>query len=149
MTESAPDPWQPPDPKPPPDPQQLPDPQQVQYPQYPTGPERGQPAANPRPIRARRVWAGIGLAFLGHVLALGLGIGVVTASSGMGSYFGIAFPLAELLVFVACLVVGIVQLVQGDRGIGVGLLVGWAAGAVILAGVCVALIVVVADALGG
>jgi hypothetical protein len=77
------------------------------------------PPANPRPIRAGRVWAGIGLA------------------------------LAEFLVLAACVIVGIRQLVRGDRGLGVGLLVGWAAGAVIFAGACVALILVVANSLNG
>jgi hypothetical protein len=159
VTESAPDPEPLPDPQQPPDPEHAPDPQeppspqqrpdpQPQYPQYPTGPDVSQPADNPRPIRTGRVWAGIGLAFLGHILAICVGIGI-SSTGGFGSYYGFAFPLVEFLVFAACLVVGILQLARGDRGIGVGLLVGWAAGAVILGGVCVALIVVVANAFGG
>jgi len=149
MTESGPDPQQPPESQQPPDPQQPPESQQPQYPEYPVGPERIQRAANPRPIRASRVWAGIGLAFLGHILAICAGIGISSATSGMGGYSGFALPVAELLVLAACVSVGIVQLVRGDRGLGVGLLVGWAASAVVLAGVCVALILVVVGSLGG
>ena len=132
-----------------PDPQQPPDPQPLQYPQYPSGPEAGQPAANPRPIRASRVWAGIGLAFLGHILAACVGGVIASAGSGASSYFGFAFPVLELGLLAACITLGTIQLRRGDRGIGVGLLIGWAASAVVFAGVCVVLIVLVASAVGG
>jgi len=86
---------------------------------------------------------GIGLAFLGHILAVAIGIAL--AATG----FGFLLLLPEILLFVAALVFGILQLVQGDRGIGVGLLAGWGAGTVIFGGVCVALIIVVARSFGG
>lgn len=161
MTESTPDPQQPPDPKRPSDPEQPPspqglpdsahhpDPQQLGFPQFPSGPAPGQPAANPRPIRASRVWAGIGLAFLGHVVAVCVGILISNAGSGASPYFGFALPVLELVLLAACITVGIIQLRRGDRGIGVGLLVGWAASAIIFAGVCVVLILIVVSALEG
>jgi len=119
------------------------DEQNPQYPRFPDEPAGQAAAANPRPIRASRVWIGIGLALLGHILAVAIGI----ALSATG--FGFLLLLPELLLFVAALVFGIVQLVQGDRGIGVGLLAGWGAGTVIFGGVCVALIVVISRSLGG
>lgn len=161
MTESTPGPQQPPDPQQPSHPQQPPipqglpnsaphpDPQQLEYPQYPSDPDPGQPAANPRPIRASRVWAGIGIAFLGHILAICVGIAISSGASGASPYFGFAFPVLELVLLAACVIMGIIQLRRGDRGIGVGLLVGWAASAVIFAGACVVLIVIVVSALGG
>jgi len=86
---------------------------------------------------------GIGLAFLGHILAIAIGIAL--AASGVG----ILLLLPELLLFVASLVFGILQLTRGDRGIGVGLLAGWGAGTVIFGGACVALIIVLARSFGG
>ena len=118
------------------------DSQDPQYPRYPDEPAGETAAPNPRPIRASRVWIGIGLALLGHILAVAIGI----ALSATG--FGFLLLLPELLLFVAALVFGIVQLVQGDRGIGVGLLVGWGAGTVILGGTCVALLVAVSRSVG-
>jgi hypothetical protein len=106
-----------------------------------------EPPANPRPIRAGRVWAGIGLAFLGHLLAVGVGLAITTGTSTLGTY-GLGLPLTEFLVFAACMIAGILQLARGDRGLGVGLLVGWAVGALIFAGACVALILVVANTFG-
>ena len=119
------------------------DSQDPQYPRYPDEPAGETAAPNPRPIRASRVWMGIGLAFLGHILAVAIGIAL--AATG----FGFLLLLPEILLFVAALVFGILQLVQGDRGIGVGLLAGWGAGTVIFGGVCVALIVVISRSLGG
>jgi hypothetical protein len=106
------------------------------------------PPTNPRPIRAGRVWAGIGLAFVAHLLGVGVGLAIATGTSPLRAT-ALAFPVAEFLVLAACVIVGIRQLVRGDRGLGVGLLVGWAAGAVIFAGACVALILVVANSLNG
>lgn len=106
------------------------------------------PPTNPRPIRTGRVWAGIGLALLGHLLAIAGGLALTNIDVGLGTY-GIGLAVAEFLLLAACVTVGILQLVRGDRGLGVGLLVGWAVGAVIFAGACVALIVVVANALSG
>ncbi len=110
-----------------------------------SAPSPQQPGSS-RPIRASRVWAGIGLAFLGHLIALCVGIG--SGSTGLASYLGLIWFVAEFLVFAACLTVGVVWIVRGDRGLGVGLLVGWAAGAVVFAGVCVALIAIVARSFG-
>ena len=118
------------------------DSQDPQYPRYPDEPA-GQPAApNPRPIRASRVWIGIGLAILGHILAIGAGIAL--AAFGVG----VLLLMPEILLFVAALVFGILQLTRGDRGIGVGILAGWGAGTVIFGGACVALIIAISRSLG-
>jgi hypothetical protein len=130
-----------------PEPQEPSDPQRGQLPQHPAHPEPTQPAPNPRPIRASRVWAGIGLAALGHLVAICASFGVNAAISSTGG-FAVVLPVAELLVFAACVGGGIAALARGDRGLGVGLLVGWAVSAVVFAGVCVALILVVANSLG-
>jgi hypothetical protein len=128
-----------------PDPEQPSDPERAQFPQYPAGAEGAQPAADPRPIRANRVWAGIGLALLGYLVLFGLGwLSSVWASQ----IVGLVVP-GELLLWAAVLGWGIVVLARGDRGLGVGLLVGWAAGAVISGGVCVVLIIAVANSYGG
>ncbi len=121
------------------------DPQDPQYPRYPDEPGGQAVAANPRPIRASRVWMGIGLAFLGHIIALATSIGLAVSTAGG---FGVLFLLPELLLFVASLVLGIMQLTRGDRGIGVGLLVGWGAGTIIFGGTCVALIIAISRSLG-
>ena len=125
------------------------DSQDPQYPRHPDEPAGQAAAPNPRPIRASRVWMGIGLAFLGHILAMAIVIAL--AASGFGAQpgdLGLLFLFPELLLFVASLVFGIMQLARGDRGIGVGLLVGWGTGTVICGGTCVALIVSLSRSLG-
>jgi hypothetical protein len=50
----------------------------------------------------------------------------------------------QILLFLACLVVGIVWIARKDRGIGLGILIGWGASVIIFPvagiGVCLALI---------
>jgi hypothetical protein len=110
-------------------------------PQFPPGPER--------PIRTRRVFGGIGLAFLGQVVAILLGVGAIVLGSQsensenalLGVYLEIVL---QILLFLACLIVGIVWIARKDRGIGLGILIGWAASVLIFPvagiGVCLALI---------
>ena len=88
----------------------------------------GPPAARAhRPVQGRKVMLGGGLAVAGHGLAV-----VATFVVGYtGSVYGFAwlFIVAiEALLFLACLVCGIVWIVARDRGIGIGLLVGWPVG---------------------
>ncbi|MGE5829792.1 MAG: hypothetical protein ACM30G_15735, partial [Micromonosporaceae bacterium] len=131
-----------------PEPQQPSDPEPVPYPQHPANPGPTQPATNPRQIRATQVWTGIALALLAHILGIAVAtlLNIVMSSSGG---FAVAFPVAELLVFAACIGGGIALLVRGDRGRGVGLLIGWAAVPIVVGGACVALIAILANNLGG
>ena len=71
-------------------------------------------------------------------------IGVVTfAYIGAHAAVGAGFPLVGVL-FVAVVTAGTVLIVKGDRGIGIGLFIGWAAGLIVLPligfGLCVATI---------
>lgn len=101
-----------------------------------------------RPVRGRRVAVGIAWATLAHVLAAGLGIASTAAFSGdERAYYGLyAGLIAEIVVFVVCLVLGVVFLAgsRGDKGVGVGLLIGWAVGVIVLPavgfGICVWLV---------
>jgi Ca2+/Na+ antiporter len=107
------------------------------WPQHP----QGVPPPNPRPIRGSRVAIGIGAAIGAHVLSIALGIGIGALGIGFGALFTAsdhlgaalaAITIGQLLVFVGCLAVGIVLLARGDRGIGLGLLIGWAVGVIVL-----------------
>ncbi|MET7421639.1 hypothetical protein [Dactylosporangium sp. NPDC005555] len=107
------------------------------------------PPGGERPIRGRKVAIGLGLAALGQVLTIGLGVlgvflGAVSDNSEnalLGIYLEI---LLQLLLFVACLVVGIVWIARRDRGLGLGLLIGWAVSVLVFPvagiGVCIAVI---------
>ena len=98
-----------------------------------------------RPIRAGAVWAGIGFAVLGHLLLAGL---LAAALWGTRSAFDQEIIggglLGQLVLFVAVVTAGTVLIVKGDRGIGIGLFIGWAAGLIVLPlvgfGLCVAMI---------
>ena len=131
-----------------PEPQQPSDPEPVPYPQQPASPGPIPPATNPRQIRATQVWTGIALALLAHIVGIVVTtlLSVVMSSSGG---FAVALPVAELLVFVACVGGGIALMERGDRGRGVGLLIGWAAVPIVVGGACVALIAVMANSFGG
>ncbi|GAA4248035.1 hypothetical protein [Dactylosporangium darangshiense] len=88
----------------------------------PPGPER--------PIHTKRVFAGIGLAFLGQVVVIFIGVAaiVIGNQSGDSENALIGFYveiLLQVLLFLACLIVGIVWIARRDRGLGLGLLIGW------------------------
>lgn len=90
-----------------------------------------------RPIRGARVAAGIGLAILGHLLTIGLTVLVafLEARGGLANgdaWFLLVGMASQVLLFVGCIVLGILQIVRGDRGIGVGVLIGWAVGVIVL-----------------
>ncbi|MFG2036749.1 hypothetical protein [Dactylosporangium sp. NPDC048998] len=102
-----------------------------------------------RPIRTKRVFGGIGLAFLGQVLAILVGLAAVIIGSNsansenalIGFYLEI---LLQILLFVACLVFGIVWIARKDRGIGLGILIGWGVSVLVFPvagiGVCLAIV---------
>jgi hypothetical protein len=102
------------------------------------------PGGRPRPpIRTGKVFLGIGLAILGHLVVIGAIVLVAYVSQDLNASLIVGL-VGELVLFVACLAVGIVWITRRDRGIGVGLLIGWAVGALVLPvvgfGVCVALV---------
>jgi Ca2+/Na+ antiporter len=114
----------------------------VTLPEYPPTPP---PPPEPRPIRGSKVGLGIGISIGLHVLVIGAGIGfsalAVQSSDQLATALGLML-LGELLVFLAVIIWGVLQIVRGDRGLGVGLLIGWAVGVIVLPvvgfGVCVA-----------
>jgi hypothetical protein len=107
------------------------------------------PNGQDRPIRGRKVAAGLGIAAGAQVLAIGIGV-LVTILLGMGengedALWGVYLEmLLQVVLFVACLVVGIVWIVRRDRGLGIGILIGWAVSVIVFPiagiGVCIALV---------
>jgi hypothetical protein len=105
-------------------------------PQQPWAPQR-------RPVKGGRIVAGVAIALVAHLLTLVVASAGVAAGDGdvilAGVYIGLG---GQLLVFLACLVVGIILTVRQDGGIGIGLLIGWAVGVLIVPvvgfGLCIA-----------
>ncbi|WP_432986625.1 hypothetical protein [Dactylosporangium sp. CA-233914] len=107
----------------------------------PPGPER--------PIRTKRVFAGIGIVFAAQVVSVLIGVAAVAVGSSsansdnalLGLYLEI---LLQAALFAACLTLGIVWIVRKDRGLGLGLLIGWGASVLVCPvvgiGVCLALV---------
>ena len=96
---------------------------------YPPNQPPGPPPPPRRRIQPSWVAGGIAAALLGHVAAIAL---LFVDMSGTG---GIVFALVgEAVVFLACVAGGITALAMrsGNPGLGVGLLVGWAVGVVVL-----------------
>jgi magnesium-transporting ATPase (P-type) len=110
-------------------------------PQPPPGPQR--------PIRTRRVFAGIGLVFGAQIVAILLGVLAVVIGNQsddsdnalLGYYLEVAL---QVVLFIACLVLGIVWIARRDRGLGIGLLIGWGVTVLVFPvvgiGVCIALL---------
>jgi hypothetical protein len=93
-------------------------------------PPPGQPFGGREPIRAGHVWAGIGLATLGHLLTIV--VTLVALSSG-GNAVLIMGLGSQAALFVGCLTLGIVLLTRQERrGVGLGLLIGWGVGVIVL-----------------
>jgi hypothetical protein len=93
------------------------------------------------PIRTGRVFAGIGIVFGAQVVSVGLGIALAATVGVAGLWVEIVL---QAVLAIACIVLGIVWIAQKDRGLGLGLLIGWGASVLIFPvigiGVCVALI---------
>jgi hypothetical protein len=106
------------------------------------------PPSGDRPILGRRVAAGIGIAIGGHLLTIGITVlaAYVEAQSPgpAGAGWLILGLISQVVLFVACLTIGIIWIVSRDRGIGIGLIIGWAVGVVVLPvigfGACIVLI---------
>ena len=102
------------------------------------------PPSGDRPIRGGKVAAGIGVAILGHLVTIGIAVlGILASAQASLAWLTVALA-AQVALFAACLTVGIVWIVKRDRGFGLGLLIGWAVGVIVLPvvgfGVCVALV---------
>ncbi|MEV4511479.1 hypothetical protein AB0K00_21200 [Dactylosporangium sp. NPDC049525] len=107
------------------------------------------PNGQDRPIRGRKVAAGLGIAAGGQVLAIGIGVLVTilfaASDNSDNALLGVYLEmLLQLALFVACLVVGIVWITRRDRGLGLGILIGWAVSVIVFPvagiGVCIALV---------
>jgi hypothetical protein len=144
MTEPPLDP--PPDPGTPP-PQLPPAPQYPEGSPYPSAPAGPLPPPNPRPIRPGRVLLTILVVFVAHLAvvgAAGLFSGTFTNSAPGATATTIAnvvLPLGLLALFIGCIGGGGYQLARGDRGIGVGLFVGWGISVLVgCGGACIAIL---------
>jgi hypothetical protein len=93
---------------------------------------------NPRPIGVGRVFIGIGVTVAAYAI-FGCGLPILLNQFESPALAAIGFGVPVLL-FLAALAFGIIQVVRGDRGIGVGVLIAGALIPIILAGVCIALI---------
>ncbi|WP_433084194.1 hypothetical protein ACQP1P_06865 [Dactylosporangium sp. CA-052675] len=102
-----------------------------------------------RPIRPGRVFAGIGIVFGAQLVAVLLGVGAVAlgnrSSDPNNGLIGLWLEVAlQVALFAACLTFGIIWIVRKDRGIGLGLLIGWGASVllcpVVGIGVCLAVL---------
>jgi hypothetical protein len=114
-----------------------------------TVPPPPQPPGEDRPIHGRKIAAGIGIAAAAQVLAILIGVGATIAGGAsdnsenalLGVYLEM---LLQLVLFIACLVVGIVWIVRRDRGFGIGILIGWAVSIIVFPvagiGVCIAVL---------
>ncbi|GAA3186457.1 hypothetical protein ACFO1B_11810 [Dactylosporangium siamense] len=114
-----------------------------------TVPSPPPPNGQERPIRGRKVAAGLGIAAGAQVLAIGIGVLVTIAlastDNSENALFGVYLELLlQLVLFVACLVIGIVWIARRDRGLGLGILIGWAVSVIVFPvagiGVCIAIV---------
>jgi hypothetical protein len=76
------------------------------------------------------VAAGIGVALLAHLLTvLVMVVGIATDNSEFATGAGLMVMLVgQVVVFLGCLIVGIVLTARQEPGFGVGLLIGWGLG---------------------
>jgi hypothetical protein len=96
-------------------------------------------AREERPIRGRRVGLGVFLAMLGHLVTVGLGFAVAQLRSGPD--WLLVWALGQAVLVVGCVVAGTLLLVRGDRGVGLGVFIGWGAGIVLTPLITAAVIV--------
>lgn len=99
------------------------------------------PPPQPRRYATKWVWAGIGIGIVATAGLPAIGL-VLAATSGIGqvlgwtvSAIGIVVPLGVGIVLTAR------QGSPARRGVGLGLIIGWALAPIVFAGVCVIVIV--------
>ncbi|GAA4575528.1 hypothetical protein GCM10023176_45000 [Micromonospora coerulea] len=96
-----------------------------------------EPPASPTPIARGRFAAGVGITVAGHLPASGLWLVsyhsfIYFATPDSLFLVDCAVILLQLALFAGCVLPGGWLVIRGDRGIGLGLLVGWAAGIIAL-----------------
>jgi hypothetical protein len=87
------------------------------------------PGIRHRTIRGGRVAVGVVAALAGHALTVGLGFADANVNTGL-DWFSV-WLLGQLVLGIGVIVAGVLQLARGDRGIGLGVFIGWAAGFVL------------------
>ncbi|GAA3285028.1 hypothetical protein Dvina_07970 [Dactylosporangium vinaceum] len=99
------------------------------------------PPPSKPPIRTGRVFGGIGIAFGAQVVAVLIGVGIAAAVGFAGLWVEIVL---QVLLCIACIVFGTLWIAHRDRGIGLGVLIGWGISVLVFPvigiGVCIALI---------
>jgi hypothetical protein len=107
------------------------------------------PNGQDRPIHGRKVAAGLGIAAGAQVLAIAIGVGATIAfaasDNSENALLGVYLEmLLQLVLFIVSLVIGIVWIARRDRGLGLGILIGWAVSVIVFpvagVGVCIAVI---------
>jgi hypothetical protein len=87
------------------------------------------PPSDERMMRPGVVVLGIGAAALGHVVAGVIGVVGFVGAVGDGPFrLMLAWPVAQVILGLVCLPVSAVWMTRGKRGLGIGLLTGWAIG---------------------
>jgi hypothetical protein len=92
-------------------------------------------AARAQPVRPWRIAGGVCIALAGHVPASGLWLVslytfVVYSTPDSPFLVDCCVILMQIVLFIGCVVTGVVLIRRGERGIGPGLLIGWAVGIV-------------------
>jgi len=125
-----------------------------QYPpgQYPPGQYPPGGPGKPNRFSKGGIFGGIGAALVLLLLAAGLGVGLLSMATSWGALSTLATVLSSVFGFLP-LIAGIVLLAAGKtpgrRGLGLGLMIGWALWLVVGAGACVALLVALSSGSGG
>lgn len=91
---------------------------------------------DPTPTRPARVWTGIGIAIGGHLLTIlagWLAAAIYSSPGGGGESAVLNFvfiaAVGQAILALAALITGVILIVSGrHRGLGAGLITGWAAG---------------------
>jgi len=91
-----------------------------------------------RPIVGRRVGLGVILAMLGHLVTVGAGF--VAVSLRHGPDWLLVWVIGQVVLLIAAVTAGTVLLVRGDRGVGLGVFIGWGAGLVLTALIAIGVI---------
>jgi hypothetical protein len=91
-----------------------------------------------RPIHGRRVGLGIILAVAAHLVTVGVAAAMGQLESGPD--WLLVWALGQLVLLVAAVTAGTILLVRGDRGVGLGVFIGWGGGLVLTPLITIAVI---------